>query len=59
MLVHLEHVNLGLLKDGHHLFIANDLSFILGVLQVIGLDVFPKLLDDLGARELRSGRGKR
>lgn len=51
-LVHLEHVDLGLLEHGRHLFVAEDLALVLWVLQLVALDVLPELLDDLGAREL-------
>lgn len=52
LLVHTEHVNLGLLKDSMHFLVANDLALVAGILQIISLDVFPKLLDNLRARKL-------
>lgn len=53
-LVHLEHVDLGLLEDGRHLFVAEDLALVLWVLQLVALDVLPELLDDLRAGELNN-----
>lgn len=46
-LVHLEHVNLGLLKHSHHLLVASDLALVARVLQVVSLDMLPELLDNL------------
>ena len=51
-LVHLEHVDLGLLEHGRHLVVAEDLALVLWVLELVALDVFPELLDDLRAGEL-------
>ena len=48
--VHLEHVNLRLAKDSHHLLVANDLAFVLGILQIVAFDVLPQSLHDLGTR---------
>lgn len=48
-LVHLEHVYLGLLENGMHLVVAQDLPLVFRVLQLVSLDVFPELLDDLRA----------
>lgn len=50
VLVHLEHVNSWLLENGLHLCVAYDLTTVAGVLELIGLDVLPKFLDDLGSR---------
>jgi hypothetical protein len=50
--VHAEHVDLGLLEDCLHLFVAPNLAFVTGVLKIIGLDVFPKALDDAWSRQL-------
>lgn len=47
LLVHLEHVDPGLLKYSLHLGVAQNLALIARILQVIGLDVLPKLLDNL------------
>jgi hypothetical protein len=52
ILVHLEHVHLGLLEDCMHLVVAYDLSFVLWVLEIVGFDVFPKLLDHLRPGQL-------
>jgi hypothetical protein len=52
-LIHLEHVNSGLLKHSLHLGIAANLPLIRRILEVVGLDMFPKSLDDLRAGELR------
>lgn len=49
VLVHLEHVHLGLLKHGHHLLVASNLALVTGILQIVGLDVLPEFLDDLGS----------
>lgn len=47
VLVHLEHGDLGLLEYGVHLGVANNLALVLRILQIIGLDVFPELVNDL------------
>lgn len=52
VLVHSKHVHLGLLENGLHLFVAQDLALVLGVLKLICFDVFPQLLDHLWARKL-------
>ena len=54
-LVHGEHVDLVLLEDGVELFVAEDLSLVARVLELVALDVVPELLDDLGAGELPGG----
>lgn len=41
ILVHPEHVNLGLLEHGHHLLVTADLALVFGILKIIGLDVLP------------------
>lgn len=51
-LVHGEHVNLLLLEDSLEFGIADDLTLVVGILKVLFLDVVPKLLDHLRAREL-------
>lgn len=48
-LVHLEHVDGALLEDGLHAVVTAYLALVGGVLQVVGLDVLPQLLDDLWA----------
>lgn len=45
LLVHLEHVYPGLFEDGVHLLVAADLALVVGILEVIGLYVFPETLD--------------
>lgn len=40
-LVHLEHVHLCLFKHGIHLVVAEDLSLVAGVLELVGLDMLP------------------
>lgn len=47
ILVHLEHVYPSLLEDCMHLVVAYDLSLVLWVLEIVGFDVFPELLDHL------------
>lgn len=47
LLVHAEHIDLGLFEDGLHLFVTTDLSFVVGVLEVIGLYVLPQTLDNM------------
>ena len=48
-LVHGEHVYLILLEDGVELVVAQNLALVGGVLELVALDVFPELLDDLRA----------
>ena len=48
-LVHGEHVDLILLEDGVELVVAENLALVGGVLELVALDVFPELLDDLRA----------
>jgi hypothetical protein len=48
-LVHGKHVDLVLLEDGVQLFVAENITLVVRVLQPAGLDVFPELLDDLRA----------
>jgi len=48
--IHLEAVHPRAFEQDPHLFIANDLSPGIRVLQIIGLDVDPKLLYNLRAR---------
>ncbi|USQ73107.1 hypothetical protein NF552_08075 [Roseomonas mucosa] len=52
VLVHLEHGDLVLAEDLAQLVVGQDLALVLRVLQVMGLDVFPDLADDLAARQL-------
>lgn len=54
ILVHPEHVDFGLLENSLHLLVAADLALVRGVLQIIGLDVLPQLLDDLRTGKLLS-----
>ena len=49
VLVHPEHVNLSLLENCLQLFIADELALVLRILEFVGFDVFPKLLDHLGS----------
>lgn len=51
--VHGKHVNFVLLKNQLHAVITDDLSFVGGILEVVGFDVHPYLFDDLGSRELQ------
>lgn len=53
ILVHLEHVDSGLLEYSEHFRVAKDLSLIGGILEVVGFDMLPETLDDLRARKLR------
>lgn len=55
LLVHPEHVDPGLLEHSLHLFVAANLPLVFGILQIVGLDVLPELLDDLRARKLDGG----
>lgn len=41
ILVHAEHVDLGLLEHGLHLLVAADLALVCGILEIVGLDVLP------------------
>jgi hypothetical protein len=43
MLVHLEHGHLVLAEDALELVVGQDLTAVLGVLQVVGLDVTPTM----------------
>lgn len=52
VLVHTEHIDLGLLEYGHHLLVTADLAFVFGILKVICFDVLPQLLDNLRAGKL-------
>lgn len=52
LLVHPEHVDASLLENSLHLLVAENLALVLGVLKIVGLDVFPELLDNLRARKL-------
>lgn len=47
VLVHLEHVYLGLLEDCLHLVVAYDLTLVLWILKIVGFDMLPELLDHL------------
>src|SRR4029079_14168925 len=47
VLVHLEHGHLVLAEDALELVVGQDLTAVLGVLQVVGLDVLPDLAHDL------------
>ena len=51
-LCHLKHVHTIGLKDSFHLFIAEYISFVTGVLQVLGMNVLPQFLSCLGSRQL-------
>lgn len=51
-LVHLEHIHLGLLEYRVHPIVADNLSLVARVLQVVAFDVFPQLLYHLGPRQL-------
>jgi hypothetical protein len=53
-LVHLEHVDPGLLEDRLHLVVAHDLALVGRVLQLVQLNVRPQLLDDLRSGQLLS-----
>lgn len=52
LLVHLEHVNPGLLENSLHFGVAANLSFVGRILKIVGFDMFPESLDNLRAREL-------
>lgn len=54
ILVHPEHVDFGLLEHSLHLLVAADLALVCGVLEIVGLDVLPQLLDDLRTGQLLS-----
>lgn len=47
---HLEHRDLLFAKNGLELCICQDLTLVLRVLQIVGLDVIPHFFDDFGAR---------
>lgn len=47
-LVHGKHVDLVLLKDSLQLLVAEDLTLVVGILELVAFDVIPELLDDLG-----------
>lgn len=51
-LVHLEHVDRVLLEHFAHSIVTDNLAFVAGVLQIVRLDVFPELLDNLGSGQL-------
>jgi len=54
-LCHLEHGHLRFAEDRFQVRVRVDVSAVLLVLQIVLLDIFPKLLDDLCARDqLRS-----
>lgn len=53
-LVHLKHVNRTLLEYGLKLIVAEDLSLVARILELVRLDVLPELLDNLWAGELLS-----
>lgn len=53
-LVHGKHVDLVLLENGVQLLVAEDVALVVGVLQPVSLDVFPELLDDLRAGQLKT-----
>ena len=48
-LVHGKHVDLVLLEDCVELFVADNLPLVVGVLELVTLDIIPQLLDDLRA----------
>jgi len=50
-LVHCKHMHPILLEDVSHGFVASNLPLVARVLQVIGFDVLPDLLDSLRAGE--------
>jgi hypothetical protein len=55
VLVHLEHADPVLAtKDWPELVISQDLALVLGVLEIVGLDVLPNL-----AHHFRAGQGRR
>ena len=49
---HTEGTNLVLSEDGDHLGVGSEVLLVLGVLQLVGLDVGPEPLDHLGPGEL-------
>ena len=49
---HTEGTNLVLSEDGDHLGVGCEVLLVLGVLQLVGLDVGPEPLDNLGPGEL-------
>jgi hypothetical protein len=53
--VHLKHVYSALLEDRLQLIVANYLTLVVGVLELVSFDVFPEFLDHLGTRKLDSG----
>lgn len=52
--VHLKHVNLVELEYRCHLFVAYDSPFVCRILEIVGFDMLPQLLDDLRARKLET-----
>ena len=51
-LCHSEGTDLLLSEDGLHLGVGNEVLLVLGVLELVGLDVGPEALDHLGSGEL-------
>lgn len=51
-LVHLEHVDLVLFEHSLHHVVAKNLALVIRVLEIVGLDMLPQLLDDLRAGKL-------
>ena len=49
---HTEGTNLVLSEDGDHLGVGGEVLLVLRVLELVGLDVGPEPLDDLGSAEL-------
>lgn len=50
--VHGEHVDLVLPEDSPQLFVTVNVAFVVGVLELVGFDMVPELLDHLWARQL-------
>lgn len=49
---HTEGTNLVLSENGNHLGVGSEVLLVLGVLELVGLDVGPEPLDNLGPGEL-------
>lgn len=63
-LVHREHVNAVLFKDGTHSIVTSDLPLVCRILEITFFDVLPDFLDRLWTRELgfpeeRGERGRK
>lgn len=48
---HLEHRDFVLAEDGAEQVVGEDVALVRRVLEIVLLDIFPKFLDDFGARE--------